>query len=232
MKPICFIAARGGSKGVPRKNIKKFAGKPLIAYTIEKCINSQIFSHVIISTEDDEIAKISKKYGAEVPFMRPKKLATDQSGTSEVLLHGIKKLENLGYKFDEIVLRDCTVPFIRNEDVLQSVKKIRKEKSDAIFGVYRQHLNPYFNMMEINSQGYLKLSKKLTSRPVTRQGAPIVYQLSGLWVLNTKQFLKYGTLMVPRILPYEIPLETGFMIDTELEFKIGEFLARKNLIKD
>jgi N-acylneuraminate cytidylyltransferase/CMP-N,N'-diacetyllegionaminic acid synthase len=232
MKPICFIAARGGSKGVPRKNIKKFAGKPLIAYTIEKCINSQIFSHVIISTEDDEIAKISKKYGAEVPFMRPKKLATDQSGTSEVLLHGIKKLENLGYKFDEIVLRDCTVPFIRNEDVLQSVKKIRKEKSDAICGVYRQHLNPYFNMMEINSQGYLKLSKKLTSRPVTRQGAPIVYQLSGLWVLNTKQFLKYGTLMVPRILPYEIPLETGFMIDTELEFKIGEFLARKNLIKD
>ena len=91
LKPICFIAARGGSKGIPRKNIRKFAGKPLIAYTIEKCINSQIFSHVIISTEDDEIAKISKKYGAEVPFMRPKKLATDQAGTSDVLLHGIKK---------------------------------------------------------------------------------------------------------------------------------------------
>jgi CMP-N,N'-diacetyllegionaminic acid synthase len=230
MKPICFIAARGGSKGIPRKNIKKFVGKPLIAYTIEKCINSQIFSHVIISTEDDEIAKISKKYGAEVPFMRPKKLATDQSGTSEVLLHGIKKLENLGYKFNEIVLRDCTVPFIRNEDVSQSVRKLRKEKSDAVFGVYRQHLNPYFNMMETNSQGYLKLSKKLANRPITRQGSPIVYQLSGLWALDVKQFLKYETIMVPKILPYEIPLETGFMIDTELEFKIAEFLSCKNLI--
>jgi len=230
MKPICFIAARGGSKGVPRKNIKKFVGKPLIAYTIEKCINSQIFSHVVISTEDDEIARISKKYGADVPFMRPKKLAMDKSGTSEVLLHGIKKLENLGYKFDEIVLRDCTVPFIRNEDITQSVKKLRKEKPDAVFGVYRQHLNPYFNMMETNSQGYLKLSKKLRNRPITRQGAPTVYQLSGLWALDVKQFLKYQTIMVPKILPYEIPLETGFMIDTELEFKIAEFLAHKNLI--
>lgn len=230
MKPICFIAARGGSKGVPRKNIKKFVGKPLIAYTIEKCINSQIFSHVVISTEDDEIARISKKYGADVPFMRPKKLAMDKSGTSEVLLHGIKKLENLGYKFDEIVLRDCTVPFIRNEDITQSVKKLRKEKPDAVFGVYRQHLNPYFNMMETNSQGYLKLSKKLRNRPITRQGAPTVYQLSGLWALDVKQFLKYQTIMVPKILPYEIPLETGFMIDTELEFKIAEFLAQKNLI--
>lgn len=230
MKPICFIAARGGSKGVPRKNIKKFVGKPLIAYTIEKCINSRIFSHVVISTEDDEIARISKKYGADVPFMRPKKLAMDKSGTSEVLLHGIKKLENLGYKFDEIVLRDCTVPFIRNEDITQSVKKLRKEKPDAVFGVYRQHLNPYFNMMETNSQGYLKLSKKLRNRPITRQGAPTVYQLSGLWALDVKQFLKYQTIMVPKILPYEIPLETGFMIDTELEFKIAEFLAHKNLI--
>ena len=230
MKPICFIAARGGSKGVPRKNIKKFVGKPLIAYTIEKCINSQIFSHVVISTEDDEIARISKKYGADVPFMRPKKLAMDKSGTSEVLLHGIKKLENLGYKFDEIVLRDCTVPFIRNEDITQSVKKLRKEKPDAVFGVYKQHLNPYFNMMETNSQGYLKLSKKLRNRPITRQGAPTVYQLSGLWALDVKQFLKYQTIMVPKILPYEIPLETGFMIDTELEFKIAEFLAHKNLI--
>ena len=230
MKPICFIAARGGSKGVPRKNIKKFVGKPLIAYTIEKCINSQIFSHVVISTEDDEIARISKKYGADVPFMRPKKLAMDKSGTSEVLLHGVKKLENLGYKFDEIVLRDCTVPFIRNEDITQSVKKLRKEKPDAVFGVYRQHLNPYFNMMETNSQGYLKLSKKLRNRPITRQGAPTVYQLSGLWALDVKQFLKYQTIMVPKILPYEIPLETGFMIDTELEFKIAEFLAHKNLI--
>ena len=80
MRPICFIGARGGSKGVPRKNIRKIAGKPLIAYTIESAINSGIFSSVIVSTEDKEIAKIAKKYGAEIPFIRPKKLSTDNAG--------------------------------------------------------------------------------------------------------------------------------------------------------
>ena len=230
MKPICIIPARAGSKSVPNKNIRLIAGKPLIYYTIKSALESKLFSHVIVSTEDKKTASIAKKYGAEVPFMRPKKLATDQAGTSDVLIHGIKKLENLDYKFNEIVLRDCTVPFIRDEDVSKSLSKLRKKKSDAVFGVYRQHHNPYFNMMEINSQGYLQISKKVGTRPVARQKSPIVYQLSGLWVLDTKQFLKYQSIMVPKILPFEIPVETGFMIDTELEFKIAEFLACGNLI--
>ena len=231
MKPICFIAARGGSKGIPRKNNKPYAGKPLIAHTIEKCINSKIFSHVVVSTDDDEIYQISKKFGADVPFIRPKKLSTDKTGTSEVLLHGIKKLKKIGYDFDEIVLRDCTVPFIRNVDIISSLQKLRKQKSDAVFGVYRQHLNPYFNMMEKNSHGFLELSKKLKIRPIARQKAPIVYQLSGLWVFNVKQFLKFETIMVPKILPHEIPPGSGFMIDNELEFKIAEFIMLNNLIR-
>ena len=90
MKPICLIAARGGSKGVPKKNIRKLAGKPLIAHTIEKALDSNIFSSVIVSTENNEIAKISKKYGAEVPFVRPKKLATDKSTDIEYLKHLIQ----------------------------------------------------------------------------------------------------------------------------------------------
>ena len=230
MKPICFIAARGGSKGIPRKNIKLFAGKPLISHTIEKCVKSNIFSHVVVSTDDNDISRISKKSGADVPFIRPKKLATDKIGTSDVLFHGVKKLQKLGYKFNEIVLRDCTAPFIRDEDISASLKKLRQKKSDAVFGVYRQNLNPYFNMMEKNSHGFLTLSKKLSQRPITRQSTPIVYQLSGLWVLNVKQFLKFKTIMVPKILPHEIPPETGFMIDNQFEFKIAEFIMRKNLI--
>ena len=87
MKPICFIGARGGSKGVPGKNIKKLAGKPLIAYSIESAINSKLFSHVIVSTDDKKIANVARKYGAEVPFMRPKNLATDTIGFDAVLLH-------------------------------------------------------------------------------------------------------------------------------------------------
>lgn len=226
MKPICFIAARGGSKGVPRKNIRLLAGKPLIAHTIEAAKKSKIFSSVIISTEDKKIANIAKKYGADVPFLRPKKLATDSATMNDVLLHGIQKLQSLGYKFDTIVIRDCTVPFILIKDIKGSVSLMKNNKCDIVCGVYKQHHNPYFNMMEPDSKGFLHFSKKTKSRIIGRQQAPIVYQLNGLFVINLKQFLKYKKFYMPKTLPYEIPYETGLMIDTPFEFQLAECIAK------
>ena len=230
-KPICFIAARGGSKGVTRKNIRLLAGKPLIAYAIESSIKSKIFSHVVVSTEDKEIARISQKFGAEVPFLRPKKLATDSTGMTEVVLHGLKKLHALGYDFDTFVNRDCTVPFLRNKDVAGSIRLLKRKNCNAVFGVYRQHLNPYFNIMELGSNGFLKLVKNKGKRSVSRQTAPIVYQLNGLFVYNTEKFFKYRNDILLNALPYEIPIETGFMIDTEFEFKLAEFIIQKKIIR-
>ena len=230
MKPICFIAARGGSKGVQKKNSRIIAGKPLIAHTIEKAINSKIFQHVIVSSEDSEILSISKKFGAEVPFVRPKNLATDSASMNEVLLHAIKKLYSLGYKFDILVNRDCTVPFIQNKDIQGSIELLKQKKCDAVFGVYKQHHNPYFNMMEPDKNGFLKFSKKVKKRILTRQSAPIVYQLNGLFTIDVKRFLKYNTLIMPKILPYEISPETGWMIDTEFEFRVAEMIFWKNIL--
>lgn len=232
MKSICFIGARGGSKGVPGKNIRKICDKPLIAYTIESCIKSKIFSSVIVSTEDKQIAKIAEEYGAEIPFMRPKNLSTDKAGMGDVLIHGINKLYSLGYNFDIFVNRDCTVPFIRNSDILGSINLLRKKKCDAVFGVYRQHFNPYFNMMEINSKGFLKLCKNRGSRPKSRQESPIVFQLNGLFTYDAKRFLKFGNPIMKKSLPYEIPPETGLMIDTELEFKVAEFMIERKILKN
>jgi len=230
MKPICIIAARGGSKGVPRKNIRLLVNKPLIAHAIENALKSRIFSHVIVSTEDEEIAKVSKKYGAEVPFMRPKSLAKDTTGMADVLIHAVKKLNSLGYDFDIFVNRDCTVPFLRNSDIASCIKLLKKSQSDAVYGVYVQHFNPYFNMMEIASNGYLKFSKKMKIKPVRRQDAPKVYQLNGLFVYNTKQFMKYKNQYPPKGISFEIPSETGLMIDTELEFKTAEMIIKHKLI--
>jgi CMP-N-acetylneuraminic acid synthetase len=230
MKSVCFIAARGGSKGVPRKNIRMLVNKPLIAHTIEKSIDSGSFSNVIVSTEDKEIAKIAKQYGAEVPFMRPKKLASDTTGMAEVMIHGINKLHSLGYNFEIIVNRDCTVPFIRNSDIESSIKLLKKKKCDAVYGVYVQHFNPYFNMMEMDSNGFLKFSKKMKNRPHRRQDAPKVYQLNGYFVYNVNRFLKFKNQYPPKGLPWEIPPETGLMIDTELEFKTVEMMIEKNLV--
>ena len=128
MKSICFIGARGGSKGVPKKNTRLLNGKPLIAYSIESALNSGIFQSVVVSTEDNEIARIAKKYGAEIPFMRPKKLATDTAGMYDVILHGINNLKSSGYIFDILVNRDCTVPFIQNRDINETIKLLKKKK--------------------------------------------------------------------------------------------------------
>jgi CMP-N-acetylneuraminic acid synthetase len=230
LKSICFIGARGGSKGVPRKNIRKLGKKPLIAYTIESALKSNLFEHVIVSTEDTEIANISKKFGAEVPFIRPKKLATDSAGFADVMIHAIDELKNLNYDFDVLVNRDCTVPFIRISDLKNSLKLFEKNKPDAVYGVYRQHFNPYFNIMEKNPEGFLKLSKRLKIRPKSRQDAPIVYQLNGLFVYDIKKFLKYKTPILPKSLPFEIPYQCGHMIDTEIEFKLAELMLMKKLV--
>jgi CMP-N,N'-diacetyllegionaminic acid synthase len=230
LKAICFIGARGGSKGVPRKNIRKLDNKPLIAYAIESAIKSNFFSNVVVSTEDSEIAKIATKHGAEVPFKRPKHLATDSAGFADVMLHGIKELKKLDYEFDVLVNRDCTVPFIRISDMKKAINLLKNKKPNAVYGVYRQHFNPYFNMMETNSNGFLKLCKHMEERPKSRQEAPTVYQLNGLFVYNVNKFLKYKNAILPKSLPYEIPLECGIMIDTELEFKIAEMMLKQKLI--
>ena len=229
IKPLCFIAARGGSKGVPRKNLKEIGGRPLIAHTIRKALKSKIFSYVIVSTEDKQIAKIAMDNGAEVPFMRPKYLATDNATTTDVMLHTIKKLESMGYKFDVVVNLDVTVPFLRMKDVKGAVELLNKKKCDGVFGVYKQHLNPYYNIVEKDSKGFLKLVKPLKKRPTSRQSSPIVYQMNGLHIMKKDSIKKSETWYTPKILPYEIPIETGLMIDTPFEFQIAKHMFKELL---
>ena len=231
MKPICIIPARGGSKGIAKKNIKIIAGKPLLGHVIEDIKRGNIFSHIIVSTEDKEIAKIAEKYGAEVPFVRPKKYATDTAPMDEVLLHAIQTLYELKYEFEIFVWRDATTPLIKNSDIKGSIELLKKEQTAAVCGVYKQHLNPYFNMVEKNKKGFLKLSKKLKNRPLSRQEAPIVYQLNGLYAYDAKKFLKLKKTDFSKSVPYEIPMETGIMIDTPFEFKMVKLLLENKLKK-
>lgn len=128
-KCIAVIPARGGSKRIPRKNIKDFFGKPLIAYSIKAAINSKLFDRVIVSTDDEEIANIAKEYGAEVPYLRPKELADDYTGTGAVVDEVIKILKKRGEEFDFCCTIYATAPFIQEEYLLEAFKKL--ENSDA-----------------------------------------------------------------------------------------------------
>ena len=226
MKPICLICARGGSKGVRNKNIRMIGKKPLIAHTIEKAVKSKIFSHVIVSTEDKKTAAIAKKYGAEVPFMRPKYLAADNTPLEPVLLHAIEKLNSLGIFFEIFVLRDCTVPFIDVNDMKGAIKLLKKSNCRSIYGSVKAHPNPYFQMWELDKKGFLKISKT-TNRTITRrQDATIVYTIDGVFVFWTRKFLDVRKCESGKMLPYEISKEHGHMIDFEFDFKVAELLLK------
>ena len=148
---------------------------------------------------------------------------------SDVIVHAILKLRTLDYSFNTLVNIDCTVPFINSKDIQGALSLFNKTSCDLVCSVYRQHHNPYFNMMEKNKQGFLRFSKRLSKNPDNRQSAPVVFQLNGLFVLNVNKFMKHYNFYMPKTLPYEIPPERGLMIDTEFEFKIAEFIVKHKL---
>lgn len=224
MKSICFIPARGNSKGIKKKNIRSFGKKPLIAHAIESALDSKLFQNVIVSTDNQEIALIAKKFGAEIPFLRPKKLATDNAVFDDVLIHAVKKLSKLDYEFDIIATRDCTAPFIDEKDMAGALNLLKQSKCDSVFTVNKCHPNPYFGMFELNSSKYLIPSKKFHKPIKRRQDAPIVYQLNGLYVNFKKILLKTGKMFTNKILPYEISKEHGYLIDYEIQFTIAEMM--------
>lgn len=188
-KSICIIPARGGSKGIPKKNIRPLGGKPLIAHTIESAIDSNLFDHVVVTTDDQEIAKISKDFGAEIPFMRPSELSGDTTSTDEVLNFCIPKLRSIGFDFDIFALRDCTVPFIDQSDISGSISLLKQKNCDGVFAAIKAHPNPYFGMMEANENGFLIPSKLPAHNVTRRQDAPIVWIVDGLFVFYTEKFL-------------------------------------------
>ena len=130
---------------------------------------------------------------------------------------------------DSIVQARTGSTRLPNKVMKYSIELLKKEKCDTVCSVYSQHHNPYFNMMEKGKNGFLKFSKKLSHKVKNRQNAPIVYQLNGLFVIDVKKFLKYKTIIMPKILPYEIPTEMGLMIDTEFEFQIADMIAKKKI---
>lgn len=224
---LCVIPARGGSKGLPGKNIKELLGKPLIAYTIAHAKQSKFIDRVIISTDSLEIADISKQYGAEVPFKRPEELASDDSSTIDVLIHAIDWMENKEkYGFDILVLLHVTAPLRSVEDIDNCIKMLIEQGADNVFSVTKAHRNPYFNMVEVHANGSVKLVKE--GNFATRQLAPKVFDMNASIYVWWKEILKEkksDLLEGSRI--YEMPIERSIDIDSYIDFEIVEMLLQK-----
>jgi CMP-N-acetylneuraminic acid synthetase len=224
---VCVIPARGGSKGLPGKNIKMFCGKPLIAHTIEQAKQSKYIDRVIVSTEAEEIAQISLEYGAEVPFIRPMELARDSSSTVDVLLHVINWLEDVDrYDFDILLLLHVTTPLRSIEDIDKSVSLLVEEQADNVISVTEARRNPYFNMVEEDSDGFVRLVKEGCFS--TRQAAPKVYDMNASIYVWWKNVLKEGKkIFLKKTNAYVMPKERSIDIDDDLDFRIAEFLRTK-----
>lgn len=230
MRPLVIIPARGGSKGIPHKNIKKLGGKPLIYYAIDVARKFTSDEDICVSTDDDAIIDVVEKYGLKVPFKRPDYLATDNAGTNGVLLHALDFYESTGNHYDYIVLLQATSPFRRVEDVVEAVK-LYNDSVDMVTSVMPAKCNPYYDGYEENSEGILVVSKGDGSIE-RRQDAPAVWQQNGaVYVINPKQLKAKGLSGFTKIRKYEMDEIHSLDLDNMLDWKMAEVMLKDKIVE-
>jgi len=221
-----FIFARGGSKGLPNKNIKLMNGKPLIAWSILAAIKNERIGRVIVSTDSDEIAEIAKIYGAEVPFMRPKNLALDNSPEILSWRHALEYYRNtykkLPYGFVSI---PTTSPLRSQADINDCLDLYELKDLDGVITITEAARNPYFNMVTYEKNGLLNLVIQSPRGPARRQDSKEVWDVTTVaYVMNPKFIIAKDYIFLGRIGGVVIPRERAIDIDTAFDFEIAEYL--------
>lgn len=230
---LITICARGGSKGVEGKNIKDLLGKPLIYYTIKQAMKWGKGKRVVVSTDTEDIAKLAKSFGAEVPFLRPAELATDTAAKVPVIRHALLTCQNIYHDvYDAVMDLDVTSP-IRNVDDLEKAWQLfKKEKPKTLFSVVPARRNPYFNMVEESGNGRVKYAKPNTNFS-RRQDAPQVYDMNAsIYIYDSKYILDENNNkpVSDDSIVYIMDEISAIDIDREIDFKFIEFLAKENII--
>ena len=226
---LCVIPARGGSKRIPKKNIRLFYGKPIIAYTIEAAINSNLFSEIIVSTDDLEIAKISKDFGAEIPYMRNSSLADDFTMPSLVTLDVLEHLDPLHNQIDFIAQLMPICPLRDTQDIINSFNHFIKSKSDSQISISRYGWsNPWWAMKkDENNVLYPIFMEHMKKRS---QDLPELFCPTGaIWWIKAETLRREKTFHCPHKTGWEIPWDHAIDIDTEDDWKMAENLMKKKM---
>jgi CMP-N,N'-diacetyllegionaminic acid synthase len=223
-KILALISARGGSKGVPRKNIRILAGKPLIAWTIEEAKKSEFIDRIILSSEDDEIISVAKKYGCEVPFKRPAEYAQDDTPGIEPVLHAVNEI---GEVYDYVCLLQPTSPLRTVEDIDSCLRINVEKKTKCCVSVTESSKSPYW-MYSINMNGFISPIFPNQEFITSRQKLPVTYELNGAifmaevnWLMKNKSFITSETSA------FVMDKSNSFDIDSELDFSICEYLLNR-----
>jgi len=228
ISPIAIITARGGSKGIPGKNIKTLGGKPLIAWTIEAAIKSRRLKRVIVSTDGKDIARVCRQYGAEVPFLRPPELARDDSSHLEVMEHAIRWLtEHEGVQPEYVLLLQPTSPFRTEMDINAALDLATKRQADAVISVSPVASHPYWTK-RIMDDGTLADFVPLPLRSLRRQDLPPAYVLNGaIYLIRTASLLRDRKLVPKNAVAYIMPPERSLDVDTPWDWHVAELLMQE-----
>ena len=228
-KILCTICARGGSKGVKNKNIRSLLGKPLIAYTIEQALESGLFSHVVVSSDSDEILVTAKRYGAEVFFKRPPEMATDKAGKLDVIKHAfIESEKHFGETYDYHIDLDATSPLRLVGDIKNALNQFIKDDNDILITGAPARRSPYFNLVEVDSEGKVSLSKTLKKKILRRQDSPLCYDMNAsIYIWKRDALLQFDSIFVEKTGIYVMPENRSQDIDSELDYKIVELIMKE-----
>lgn len=227
---LIVIPARGGSKGIPGKNIKLLGGKPLIGYSIDVARTLVPDEHICVTTDSDDIIQVVEDYGLHVPFKRPAELATDTCGSNEVIQHAVRYYQNNGFAPAVVLLLQPTSPFRRAEHLVEAVD-LYENSLDMVVSVKEAASNPYYNCFEEDKNGFLQVSKT-TEKPIERrQDAPKAWEYNGsIYVINPKALMEKGMGAFVKVRKYEMDALYSVDLDTMFDWKIAELVLQEKLI--
>lgn len=227
MKRLCTICARGGSKGVPGKNIRPLLGKSLIQYSIDCARDTGLFELIAVSSDADDILAAAKQAGADILIKRPAELATDQAGKHPAILHAVQETEKqTGQIFSTLVDLDATAPLRVAEDVVKAVALLEQTGASSVMTGSPAHRSPYFNLMELQPSGSVSLSKP--SQVVRRQDAPACFDMNAsIYVWQRNAFFKEPKNFYPDTRLLVMPRERSLDIDSEMDFTLVELYMKE-----
>ena len=222
---LAVVPARGGSRGIPGKNLRMLAGKPLLAHAIECGLASPEIDHLVVSTENADIIAVAREHGADTPFVRPVELASDAAPMLPVLQHAITECERYYRKqVDLLVLLDPTGPLRTPADIAACIKLVRQSGCDAVISGNRAHRSPYFNMVSPDGD-FVKLTITPADNIGRRQDSPAVFDLNTVVWVYTRHALMNEQARIPRKSRlYLVPPERALDVDSEFDFELLEFV--------
>ena len=223
-----LINARGGSRGIPRKNVKELAGKPLIAWTIEAARDSRRLDRLVVSTEDQEIAEVAGRFGADVPFMRPPELASDTALQIDAIRHALQTLGDAGDAYDGVTVLQPTCPLRRTEDIDGALDLFQAATADTVISVTAVQGQHPLTMYTRSDDGTLSALFESDGAGVLRQEFPVTWWRNGaIYVVRTSLVLERRSLYGPRLFGYPMPPERSANIDEPLDWVIAEAMIER-----